>query len=108
MADQADLGAMDPAVMKLAIMNAIEVDSAKTKQHVSLEKDQRPKSYPDFMQKRNRTYESKKILRRLYRECKDLGGDMFSNKVFMSRQIDQHLVYSGKNSRFVINNLDRT
>lgn len=71
-ADQSHDGALDEKCLTLAELAATAVDFPKTGKLVTMPSHLKPKVYPDFMGKeQNRSYKSKKILGRLYRQIKD-------------------------------------
>ncbi|KAI8569071.1 hypothetical protein RHMOL_Rhmol02G0249700 [Rhododendron molle] len=71
-ADLSEYGAHDEKCIKLAELAATAVDFPKTGKIVSMPPHLKPKLYPDFMGKEKyQTYESEKILGRLYRLIKD-------------------------------------
>lgn len=58
--------------LQIAKKISIAVDFAKTGKIVSLSKEDKPKVYPDFMEKYHMDgYKSKKALGKMYRICKD-------------------------------------
>ncbi|CAI7774298.1 unnamed protein product [Closterium sp. NIES-54] len=72
-ADRSAQQASDPACMRLAREAAIAFDFCKTGVAGQMPRDLRVQEYPDFMEKgaSKETYESDKVLGRLYREVKD-------------------------------------
>ncbi|PHU16827.1 RNA-dependent RNA polymerase 6 [Capsicum chinense] len=71
-ADLSEFGAMDEKCLKLAELAALAVDFPKTGKLVTMPFDLKPKMYPDFMGKEAfQSYESKKILGKLFRQVKD-------------------------------------
>ncbi|KAK9101997.1 hypothetical protein Sjap_019251 [Stephania japonica] len=71
-ADLSDHGAMDYTCLQLAKLAAIAVDFPKTGKLVTMPSALKPKMYPDFMGKPPfQSYESNKILGKLYRKAKD-------------------------------------
>ncbi|KAH0682233.1 hypothetical protein KY289_019985 [Solanum tuberosum] len=72
-ADLSEFGALDEKCLKLAELAALAVDFPKTGKLVTMPFDLKPKMYPDFMGKEPfQTYESKKILGKLYRQVIDV------------------------------------
>ncbi|KAJ3137940.1 Interferon-induced helicase C domain-containing protein 1 [Physocladia obscura] len=68
-ADKSEKGAADPASLRLAEINNIEVDFPKTERHVEIPPNMWPNEYPDFMQKYDRKmYKSEKTLGILFRD----------------------------------------
>ncbi|XP_004297427.1 PREDICTED: probable RNA-dependent RNA polymerase 1 [Fragaria vesca subsp. vesca] len=77
--------AMSYKSVKLAELHSHAVDSPKTGAIVKLPPSLRVKAYPDFMEKTDRsTYESKRVIGKLYRQVKDiaLGSHSHSFKSF--------------------------
>ncbi|CAI5505269.1 unnamed protein product [Closterium sp. Naga37s-1] len=72
-ADRSPQQASDPACVRLAREAAIAFDFPKTGVAGQMPRDLRVQEYPDFMEKgaSKETYESDKVLGRLYREVKD-------------------------------------
>ncbi|KAK1411747.1 hypothetical protein QVD17_32447 [Tagetes erecta] len=71
-ADMSDYGALDEKCIKLAELAAIAVDFPKTGRIVNMPPHLKPKLYPDFMGKEDfQSYNSEKILGRLYRQVKE-------------------------------------
>ncbi|XP_073054635.1 RNA-dependent RNA polymerase 6 [Primulina eburnea] len=71
-ADICELGALDEKCIKLAELAATAVDFPKTGKIVTMPAELKPKMYPDFMGKEPfHSYDSKKILGKLYRRIKD-------------------------------------
>ncbi|XP_078446619.1 RNA-dependent RNA polymerase 6 [Wolffia australiana] len=70
-ADRSPFGAADAQCLKLAELAAQAVDFPKTGKAVKMPRELRPKLYPDFMEKPPYlTYQSEKILGRLYRQMR--------------------------------------
>jgi RNA-dependent RNA polymerase len=61
---------MDEKCIKLAELHSKAVDFVKTGENITLPKNLIAREWPDFMEKQNKliTYESTKVLGRLYRE----------------------------------------
>ncbi|EEF46969.1 RNA-dependent RNA polymerase 6 [Ricinus communis] len=71
-ADLSEYGALDENCIKLAELAATAVDFPKTGKLVTMPPHLKPKLYPDFMGKEDyQSYNSNKILGRLYRQVKD-------------------------------------
>lgn len=71
-ADLSEYGALDEKCITLAELAATAVDFPKTGKIVTMPFHLKPKLYPDFMGKMDyQSYESNKILGRLYRKVKD-------------------------------------
>ncbi|KQK09241.1 probable RNA-dependent RNA polymerase SHL2 [Brachypodium distachyon] len=81
-ADLSEYGAMDEKCIRLAELAATAVDFPKTGKLVTMPPELRPKIYPDFMLKEeSRSYNSEKILGRLYRSIQEAsGGDLVSEE----------------------------
>ncbi|XP_010531131.1 PREDICTED: RNA-dependent RNA polymerase 6-like [Tarenaya hassleriana] len=72
-ADRSEYGALDEDCILLAELAATAVDFPKTGKIVTMPHHLKPKLYPDFMGKEDyQSYESTKILGRLYRKIKDV------------------------------------
>ncbi|KAD2804276.1 hypothetical protein E3N88_37653 [Mikania micrantha] len=73
LADQSPLKAMAESCVKLANLFSTAVDFPKTGVPAELPANLRPKKYPDFMEKPNKTtYESQNVIGKLFREVKDI------------------------------------
>ncbi|KAK9742248.1 hypothetical protein RND81_03G158700 [Saponaria officinalis] len=71
-ADSSSYGALDENCLRLAELAALAVDFPKTGKVVTMPNELKPKMYPDFMGKPdNQSYNSKRILGRLYRRILD-------------------------------------
>lgn len=58
--------------LNIAKKFSVAVDFAKNGSSRSLDRDQRPQQYPDFMEKYHKTvYKSQKALGKMYRVCRD-------------------------------------
>ncbi|XP_054164765.1 uncharacterized protein LOC128962416 [Oppia nitens] len=81
-ADLKDKGIFDDICMKLAHKYAVSLDFAKTGQTEELETKERPKLYPDFMEKfaQKRSYLSNKTLGQIYRYCDRYSLGIYSNR----------------------------
>ncbi|XP_057959968.1 RNA-dependent RNA polymerase 6 [Malania oleifera] len=72
-ADRSEYGALDEKCITLAELAATAVDFPKTGKIVTMPHNLKPKMYPDFMGKEEfRSYNSDKILGKLYRQIKDI------------------------------------
>ncbi|KAI3468028.1 hypothetical protein Pfo_024691 [Paulownia fortunei] len=103
-ADLSECGALDEKCIKLAELAAIAVDFPKTGRIVTMPAELKPKMYPDFMGKEDfQSYNSSKILGKLYRKIKDAYGrdyEASAENTFASENItyDQDLEITGSTS----------
>ncbi|XAR69376.1 RNA-directed RNA polymerase [Bertholletia excelsa] len=75
-ADLSEYAALDEKCIKLAELAATAVDFPKTGKIVTMPSHLKPKMYPDFMGKEKfQTYESQRILGKLYRQIRDTYGE---------------------------------
>ncbi|KAK1282031.1 RNA-dependent RNA polymerase 6 [Acorus calamus] len=75
-ADMSEYGALDEKCLQLAELAAHAVDFPKTGKIVMMPHALRPKLYPDFMRKEDfQSYESEKILGKLYRRIVDASNE---------------------------------
>ncbi|KAD2804274.1 hypothetical protein E3N88_37651 [Mikania micrantha] len=73
LADREPLKAMAEPCLNLANLFSIAVDFSKTGVPAELPGNLRPKEYPDFMEKPDKTtYESQNVIGKLFREVKDI------------------------------------
>ncbi|OWZ15303.1 RNA-dependent RNA polymerase [Phytophthora megakarya] len=71
LSDASDHGSLDKAAIKLARICSKQVDSLRAEKDLEIVRKFAPKSYPDFMQNKDKpSYPSKKILGKMYRRCK--------------------------------------
>ncbi|CAG2100088.1 unnamed protein product [Medioppia subpectinata] len=70
-ADLQEKGIFSPVCMSLAIKYCVALDFAKTGIVEPIDRKEKPKLYPDFMEKviEKKTYLSKRVLGRMYRMC---------------------------------------
>uniref|UniRef100_A0A1D1ZGP2 RNA-dependent RNA polymerase n=2 Tax=Anthurium amnicola TaxID=1678845 RepID=A0A1D1ZGP2_9ARAE len=88
-ADCSEHGAMDDICLRLAELAALAVDFPKTGKIVSMPHDLKPKLYPDFMGKDDfLSYNSEKILGKLYRKIKDFSKEDVSTSEFSCKLDD--------------------
>ncbi|KAK0596192.1 hypothetical protein LWI29_013507 [Acer saccharum] len=82
-ADTEPSKAMSNSCKKLARLASIAVDFSKTGVAAEIPHSLRVNEYPDFMEKENRpTYESQRVLGKLYREVKDIAPTTAAIKSF--------------------------
>ncbi|GMP93116.1 hypothetical protein CsSME_00043083 [Camellia sinensis var. sinensis] len=82
-ADKEPSKAMSDPCIALAKLSSIAVDFAKTGVPAEIPPDLRVKEYPDFMEKSDKsTYESKRVLGKLFRAVKDISPQSSSIKSF--------------------------
>lgn len=75
--------AMSSPCIKLAELFSIAVDFPKTGVPAEIPSDLRPKEYPDFMEKPDKTtYHSKRVIGKLFREVKDKAPEASSIATF--------------------------
>jgi len=74
LADKSEIGIREPYCIELAKIFSLAVDFPKTGVVPQIPKEilQSITNYPDFMQKYGNSYESNKIIGKLYRKCKDI------------------------------------
>ena len=72
LADESPAKANDERCLKLARMHSTAVDFSKTGVSEAIPKELKPKTYPDFMENKNKQfYESTKVIGVLYRQVRD-------------------------------------
>ncbi|KAF9423615.1 hypothetical protein BGZ94_008244 [Podila epigama] len=70
LSDSLDEGPFHGKCLRLAKLHSDAVDFPKSGKPAEMTHDLRPKKYPDFMEKHpDKTYQSKRVLGRIYREC---------------------------------------
>ena len=70
LSDQLEEGPFHGKCLRLAQLHSDAVDFPKSGKPAEMNPELRPKKYPDFMEKSpDRTYKSKRVLGRIYREC---------------------------------------
>lgn len=92
-ADSNENGIFSDECHRLAEMHSDAVDFPKTGKIPKIEDDLRPKSYPDFMMKRDKQiYPSTKIIGKLYRQCRSLSRMQKQSGLKQQSDVDKHLV----------------
>lgn len=71
-ADISSLAVKDPICIKLAEAFSLAVDFPKTGVVAEMPKEVKKLKYPDFMEKSGESYESQKIIGKMYRKCKKI------------------------------------
>uniref|UniRef100_A0A2L2Y470 RNA-dependent RNA polymerase n=1 Tax=Parasteatoda tepidariorum TaxID=114398 RepID=A0A2L2Y470_PARTP len=81
----------------IAKKNSYAVDFAKTGVSKSLDQEERPNVFPDFMEKHHKeTYKSKKALGKMFRVVKDFESENeYASITYRDVQVDQDLIFPG-------------
>ena len=82
LSDSSCLGVKDPVCVSLAKIFSLAVDFPKTGYMAKVPSDLKSLKYPDFMEKKGTSYESQKIIGKMYRKCKQLVTDMHFSDEF--------------------------
>lgn len=99
-ADSNENGIFSDECHRLAEMHSDAVDFPKTGKIPKIDDDLRPKSYPDFMMKRDKQiYPSTKIIGKLYRQCRSLSRMQKQSGLKQQSDVDKHLVLPDINAK---------
>ncbi|KAG6957113.1 hypothetical protein JG688_00011107 [Phytophthora aleatoria] len=94
--DSSNDGSLDENAKILARICSKQVDSLRAEKDLEIVRNLAPKSYPDFMQKKDKpSYPSKKILGKMYRRCKAIYDTTMTKGVSQMPIRDDHFLISG-------------
>lgn len=99
-ADSNENGIFSDECHRLAEMHSDAVDFPKTGKIPEIDDDLRPKSYPDFMMKRDKQiYPSTKIIGQLYRQCRSLSRMQKQSGLKQESDVDKDLILPDINAK---------
>ncbi|KAF1773732.1 P-loop containing nucleoside triphosphate hydrolase [Phytophthora cactorum] len=94
--DSSNDGSLDENAKILARICSKQVDSLRAEKDLEIVRNLAPKSYPDFMQKKDKpSYPSKKILGNMYRRCKAIYDTTMTKGMSQMPIRDDHFLISG-------------
>ncbi|GMF51468.1 unnamed protein product [Phytophthora fragariaefolia] len=94
--DSSHKGSLDENAKVLARICSKQVDSLRAEKDLEVVRSLAPKSYPDFMQNKDKpSYPSKKILGKMFRRCKAIFDSTMTKGVSQMRLRDDHFLISG-------------
>lgn len=94
--DSSNDGSLDDNAKILARICSKQVDSLRAEKDLEIVRNLAPKSYPDFMQNKEKpSYPSKKILGKMYRRCKAIFDTTMTKSVSRMPIRDDHFLVAG-------------
>ncbi|KAG7387256.1 Interferon-induced helicase C domain-containing protein 1 [Phytophthora pseudosyringae] len=94
--DSSNNGSLDENAKILARICSMQVDSLRAEKDLEIVRNLAPKSYPDFMQSKDKpSYPSKKILGKMYRRCKAIFDTTMTKSVSQMPIRDDHFLTLG-------------